>query len=399
MKFHHPNLLTASARPPGLALNQASGLWQKLPFNSALRTALQALIGTLLFSALVGNAVASELRVLVHSSFSLPKPLLAQFELDAGVKLVVIKAGDAGEMLNKLILTRAQPIADVVFGLDNALIGKAAAANVLDSYAGPAASRASVVSLASSQARLQAGLQAGSKTGSKPDSVPPMLLLPVDYGFVTINYDRTWFSKNNLALPKTLEDLAQPSYRNLLAVQNPATSSPGYAFMLATIAGLGEESAFGWWARLRANGVKVSKGWSEAYYTEFTRNGGTRPLVVSYASSPAAEVFYSKEKITEPPTGSLALKGGVFRQVEGVALVKGGAQREAAKQFVEFMRSPAVQQALQTEMWMFPAEPGVARAEVMRHAVEPAAFDNPSPDVIAEKGAGWVSRWTRAVLK
>ena len=395
MKPHHPNLLTASALPPGLALNQASGLWQKLPFNSALRTALQALIGTLLFSALVGNAVASELRVLVHSSFSLPKPLLAQFELDAGVKLVVIKAGDAGEMLNKLILTRAQPIADVVFGLDNALIGKAAAANVLDSYAGPAASRASVVSLASSQARLQAG----SKTGSKPDSVPPMLLLPVDYGFVTINYDRTWFSKNNLALPKTLEDLAQPSYRNLLAVQNPATSSPGYAFMLATIAGLGEESAFGWWARLRANGVKVSKGWSEAYYTEFTRNGGTRPLVVSYASSPAAEVFYSKEKITEPPTGSLALKGGVFRQVEGVALVKGGAQREAAKQFVEFMRSPAVQQALQTEMWMFPAEPGVARAEVMRHAVEPAAFDNPSPDVIAEKGAGWVSRWTRAVLK
>lgn len=365
----------------------------------ALRGAFQAFVAAVMLSAVVGNAVANELRVLVHSSFALPKPLLAQFEFDAGVKLVVIKAGDAGEMLNKLILTRAQPIADVVFGLDNALIGKAAAANVLDSYAGPAAVRASVVSLASSQARLQAGLQAGSKTGSKPDSVPPMLLLPVDYGFVTINYDRAWFSKNKIALPKTLEDLALSAYRNLLAVQNPATSSPGYAFMLATIAGLGEESAFGWWARLRANGVKVSKGWSEAYYTEFTRNGGTRPLVVSYASSPAAEVFYSKEKITEPPTGSLALKGGVFRQVEGVALVKGGAQREAAKQFVEFMRSPAVQQALQTEMWMFPAEPGVARAEVMRHAVEPAAFDNPAPEVIAEKGTGWVSRWTRVVLK
>ena len=227
----------------------------------------------------------------------------------------------------------------------------------------------------------------------------PMLVLPVDYGFVTINYDRAWFSKNNIALPKTLEDLAQPRYRNLLAVQNPATSSPGYAFMLATIAGLDEEPAFGWWARMRANGVKVSKGWSEAYYTEFTRNGGTRPLVVSYASSPAAEVFYSKEKITEPPTGSLALKGGVFRQVEGVALVKGGAQREAAQKFIEFMRSPAVQQALQTEMWMFPAEPGVARVEVMRHAVEPLAFDNPPPEVIAEKGTGWVSRWTRVVLK
>ena len=224
-------------------------------------------------------------------------------------------------------------------------------------------------------------------------------MIPVDYGFVTINYDGAWFSKHNLALPKTLEELALPAYRNLLAVQNPATSSPGYAFMLATIAGLGEEPAFGWWARMRANGVKVSKGWSEAYYTEFTRNGGTRPLVVSYASSPAAEVFYSKEKITEPPTGSLALKGGVFRQVEGVALVKGGAQREAAQKFIEFMRSPAVQQALQTEMWMFPAEPGAARADAMRHAVEPMAFDNPTPEVIAAKGTGWVSRWTRVVLK
>ena len=226
-----------------------------------------------------------------------------------------------------------------------------------------------------------------------------MLVLPVDFGFVTINYDRAWFIKNNVALPKTLEDLAQPAYRNLLAVQNPATSSPGYAFMLATIAGLGEESAFGWWARLRANGLKVSKGWSEAYYSEFTRNGGTRPLVVSYASSPAAEVFYSKEKISEPPTGSLALKGGVFRQVEGVALVKGGAQREAAQKFMEFMRSAAVQQALQTEMWMFPAEPSVARVDAMRHAVEPVAFDNPPPEVIAEKGTAWVSRWTRVVLK
>ncbi len=325
------------------------------------------------------TAQAKELRVMVHSSFSLPKPLLAQFEADAGVKLVVIKAGDAGEMLNKLILTRAQPIADVVFGLDNALSGKALAANVLDSYMGQAARRATVAAIAG--------------------PALPVLVLPVDYGFVTINYDRAWFAEQHLALPKTLQDLAQPAYRNLLAVQNPATSSPGFAFMLATVAGLGEEPAFDWWARMRGNGVKVTKGWSEAYYTEFTRNGGTRPLVVSYASSPAAEVFYSKEKITEPPTGSLTPKGGVFRQVEGVALVKGGAQRVAAHKFMEFMRSAAVQQALQTDMWMFPVEPGTPRAEVMRHAVEPAAFDNLAPQVIAEKGSGWVSRWTRVVLK
>ena len=184
-------------------------------------------------------ASAQELRVLVHSSFSLPKPLLAQFELDAGIKLSVIKGGDAGEMLNKLILTRAQPIADVVFGLDNALVVKAQAASVLDAYSGAAGQRAAAAPLASG-------------------------VLAVDYGYVTLNYDRAWFAKSSLPLPRTLEDLAQPAYRNLLVVENPATSSPGYAFMLATVAGLGEEPAFDWWARMRANGVKVAKGWSEA---------------------------------------------------------------------------------------------------------------------------------------
>jgi thiamine transport system substrate-binding protein len=321
-----------------------------------------------------GAASAQELRVLVHSSFSLPKPMLAQFEAQSGIKLSIIKGGDAGEMLNKLILTRAQPIADVVFGIDNALMAKARAADVLSPYAGAATQRVAAV----------------------PLDGP---VVAVDYGYVNLNYDKAWFAKSGLALPQKLDDLAQPAYRDLLVVQNPATSSPGYAFLLATIAGMGEEAAFDWWGRMRANGLKVAKGWSEAYYTEFTRNGGSRPLVVSYASSPAAEVFYSKEKITESPTANLFLKGGVFRQVEGVALVKGGQQSEAAGKFIEFMRSAPVQEALQTTMWMYAAEPRTPRPEVLRHAVEPTAFDNPPAELMAQKGADWVSRWTRVVLK
>jgi len=341
-----------------------------------LRRTFSFLTASVAASALLLGAAASaqELRVLVHGSFSLPKPMLAQFESQSGIKLSIIKGGDAGEMLNKLILTRAQPIADVAFGVDNALVVKAQGADVLEPYAGAAAQRAAVVPLEGP-------------------------VVAVDYGYVNLNYDKAWFAKSGLALPRTLEELAQPAYRNLLVVQNPATSSPGYAFMLATIAGLGEEAAFDWWGRMRANGMKVAKGWSEAYYTDFTRNGGSRPLVVSYASSPAAEVFYSKEKISEPPTASLFLKGGVFRQVEGVALVKGGQQREAAGRFIEFMRSPAVQEALQTTMWMYAAEPRTPRPEVLRHAPEPTGFDNPPQDVIAQKGADWVSRWTRVVLK
>jgi thiamine transport system substrate-binding protein len=329
------------------------------------------LLGVLAASAWLAHA--AELRVLTHASFALPKPLLAQFEHEAGVTLRITKAGDAGEMLNKLILTRANPVADVVFGIDNVLAGKAQAAQVLDPLESPAAG-ASKISLAAG-------------------------LVPVDYGYVTVNFDKAWFAKKGLALPRSLDDLAQPAYAKLLVVQNPATSSPGNAFLLATIGAMGEAKAFDWWARMRANGVKVTKGWSEAYYTEFSHSGGARPLVVSYVSSPAAEMFYSKVKLAEPPTGSLSLPGGVFRQIEGVALVKGGRERAAALQFVQFLRSPAVQQALQTEMWMFPADATVARVDALRDAVEPAAFDSPDAQAIAEKNAVWVQRWTKVVLK
>jgi thiamine transport system substrate-binding protein len=355
-----------------------SGLFSSLPkFAASIGLGLLTAFGPLASQAQAQAAAAPELRVLVHSSFSLPKPLLAQFELDSGVKLSVIKGGDAGEMLNKLVLTKAQPIADLVYGVDNALAAKAQAANLLEPYAGAAAQRKSAVPLAG--------------------------LVPVDYGYVTLNIDRAWFSKSGLALPRTLDELALPAYKDLLVVQHPATSSPGYAFLLATVAGLGEDKAFEWWAAMRSNGLKVAKGWTEAYYTDFSRNGGARPIVVSYATSPAAEVFYSKVKISEPPTASLSLKGGVFRQVEGVALVRGGAQnaaqREAAGKFIEFLRSPAAQAALQTSMWMYPVEPDAPRVEAMRHAPEPAAFDNPTPELIAQKGAQWVERWTRVVLK
>ncbi|MDD5001016.1 thiamine ABC transporter substrate-binding protein [Rhodoferax sp.] len=313
-------------------------------------------LAALSFSSL--SLAADELRVMVHSSFALPKPLLADFEKQAGVKLALIKGGDAGEMLNKLILTRANPVADVVYGIDNTLQAKAHAAGVLDGA-----------------------------------------LQPVDYGYVTLNFDKTAMAKNGLVLPTTLQQLTQPAYKAALVMPNPATSSTGYAFLLATIAGLGEEPAFAWWAQMRANGLKVAKGWSEAYYTDFTRGGGAQPMVVSYATSPAAEVFYATEKRTQSPTGSLTLKGGVFKQTEGVALLKGGGQRAAALKFIDFMRSGPVQQALQTEMWMYPVLPGTPRAPVMQHATEPTQFETLPVQTMADKGSQWVARWTQVVLK
>ncbi|GAB4400684.1 MAG: thiamine ABC transporter substrate-binding protein [Rhodoferax sp.] len=318
------------------------------------------------------RAATPTLRVMVHSSFSLPKPLLAQFEAQSGVKLAIVKGGDAGEMLNKLILTRAAPVADVVYGLDNTLVAKALQAGVLE-------------------ATLPEAHGGGGELGAA--------LAPVDYGFVTINVDKAELARRATPLPQRLQDLTQPAYKGWLVTPNPATSSTGFAFLLATVAGLGEAAAWAWWGQMRANGLRVAKGWSEAYYTDFSRNKGACPLVVSYATSPAAEVFYAKDKPAESPTASLNLPGGVFRQVEGVGLIQGGAQRDAALAFIDFLRAEPAQQALQTSMWMYPSRAGVARAEVMRHAAEPTAFETLPAATIAEHGAQWVQRWTQVVLK
>jgi thiamine transport system substrate-binding protein len=350
-------------------------------FNSFLHKRALIALGASLCACVFGTnawAAPPSLRVLTHSSFDLPKPLLAQFEKTAQVKLSIIKAGDAGEMLNKLILTKAKPIADVVYGIDNSLAAKAVDAGVLD------APVASVAVSGESQVSL------------------PAPLVPIDRGYVTLNIDKAWFAKQGLALPQSLQDLTQATYKNLVVVQHPATSSPGLAFLAATIASMGEDTAFEWWAKMRQNGVKVTKGWTEAYYTDFSRNGGKRPIVVSYATSPAAEVFYSKTPLTDSPTASLYLPGGVFQQIEGAALVKGGLQPQAASQFIAFLRSSEVQQALQTHLWMWPVVKATPIAEVMRHAPEPTSTQSgpqPSPELMAQRSAAWVTRWTQVVLR
>ncbi|KZE35233.1 ABC transporter substrate-binding protein [Crenobacter luteus] len=331
---------------------------------------LRRLLPPLLVACAAFGAQAAELRLITHSSFDLPKPLIADFEKRAGVKLVVVKAGDAGEMLNKLILTRANPIADVVYGIDNTLAAKAVRAGVIE--AAPSARTAHT---------LPGGLAA------------------IDYGVVTLNIDKAWFARHKKALPKTLAELATPAYKDLVVVPNPATSSPGLAFLVATVDALGEEGAFAWWARLRDNGVKVAKGWSEAYYTDFSRNGGARPIVVSYATSPAAEVFYAKEKPAAPPTATLALPGGSFLQVEGAAPVAGGREPAAAKAFVAWLQGAPVQKALQTTMWMYPAVPGTPLDPVFRHAPEPVGVKPVDAGRIDANAPRWVARWTRVVLK
>ncbi len=154
-----------------------------------------------------------------------------------------------------------------------------------------------------------------------------------------INYDKNYFSQNKLAVPQTFEDLLKPEYKGLLVVENPATSSPGLAFVMATIAHFGPEKYLDYWKSLRDNGVQVVDGWETAYYTNFSASSGKgpQPMVVSYASSPAAEVIYATTKVTDAPTASLIGPGMCFRQVEFIGIVKGTKHRAAAEKFVDFV--------------------------------------------------------------
>ena len=340
------------------------------------------LVGLVASSALVAGlstAAPRTLTVITHDSFNLDKKLIQAFEKSNQLRVSFVKGGDAGAMTNKLILSKKNPLADVAYGIDNTLLGKALAAGILEPYKPKSAG------LIPLEYRLD----------------PAWRITPIDYGFVALNYDKAWFAVNNKALPQRLEDLTKPEWKGLLAMPNPATSSTGLAFYLATLKKLGERGALDFWAGLRDNGVKITPGWDAAYYTEFTRNGGSRPIVVSYASSPAAEVFYSDAKLDDAPTANLLLPGSSFLQIEGVGVLRGAKNPDLARKFVDFMLSPEVQSDIPTQMWVYPVTPKIKLNAVYRFAEQPTGSQTSvlQPQTISTNAARWLENWTRVVQR
>lgn len=342
---------------------------------------MQTKLTVLAALALASAATAqTTLTVITHDSFDVDKKLIAAFETQNRAKVRFIKGGDAGELLNRLILTRRAPIADVVYGLDNNLLPRARQAGILQPYRSPLLSRVPAAY------RL-------SEDG---------LLNTVDYGFVALNYDRAWFEKNKVALPKSLDDLKNPTYARLTVVQSPATSSPGLAFLLATVNHYGEAGAWNWWRAARTGGMKVTRGWSDAYYKDFTRNGGRYPIVLSYASSPAAEIFYAdgfdpSKLPAQAPTANLFLPGSTYTQLEGVGILKGSKQTALARKFVDFMLSAPVQTDIPTRMWIYPAVKGTPLNPVYTFAQEPTP--TPIKADIAANPQRLVDAWITQVLR
>lgn len=329
-----------------------------------------------------GDNYSQTLTVMSHQSFNLSDKVVAEFEQANNVKLQFLQAGDAGAALNRAILAKDNPLADVFFGVDNTFLSRALQADIFEAY------------------QPQGLDQIPAELKLDPEN----RLIPIDYGFVNLNYDKASDVFQNVSDPQTLrlEDLTKPEFKGKVVVENPATSSPGLAFLLATVDYFGEDQWLNWWQQMRENEVVVVDGWDTAYYTNFSGSSGKgpQPIVVSYATSPAAEVAFSDGALTEPPTGNILPPKGAFRQIEFAGILKGTQNLELAQKWMDYMLSKRVQDDIMPQMVVYPVLPDATIPDVYKQFApipeQPATID---PQTIAQNRETWIRQWTQTVLR
>lgn len=299
--------------------------------------------------------------IMTHDSFNVDEELVAAFEEDSGYTLTTTSPGDAGAVLNQLILQQDDPTVDGVYGIDN--------------YSAPTLLEHDM--LTSHDAEL------GGAEQFTVDADTDGHLAPIDQGQVCVNVDNEWFDTEGLAPPETFDDLTDPAYEGLFVTSDPTTSSPGLAFLVATIADTDDWQ--GYWQDLLDNGAKVAGGWSDAYYSDFTATSdGNYPLVLSYSSSPAAE---------EGRTSSAA--DTCTDQVEYAAVLDNAANPEGAQAFIEFMLDTPFQESLPEGMFMYPVDDAVTLPDAWQDHAE-LAEDPVTADLteVAENRDDWLQTWT-----
>lgn len=324
-------------------------------------------------------ASSRTLTVMTHDSFAISESVIAKFEAEYDVKVQFIRSGDAGSALNQAILTKDNPLADVFYGVDNTFLSRALKEDLFIAYDSP------ILTEISDDFKLDYGNHA----------------LPVNYGDVCINYDKNFFIINDLPIPASLEDLADPRYAGLLVTQNPATSSPGLSFLMATIAHFGEDGYLDYWRALKHNGLVVVSDWETAYYSNFSGSTGQgpQPMVVSYGSSPAAEVIFAETPLDESPTASIIGPDTCFRQIEFVGILKNAANPELAKFFIDFMLSVVFQEDIPLQMFVFPVNRKASLPEAfVKHVQIPEQPASLPPDLIEAHREAWINAWLEVVL-
>jgi len=341
------------------------------------------LIVTMLLVSCISDDSSDEdctLTVMTHDSFTISEDLIAAFEAEHDVAVSFVRSGDTGRALNQAILSKDNPIADIFYGVDNTFLTRALEENIFEAYDSPMLSE------------IPAHFQIDQDH----------FALSVDYGDVCINYDRSYFTDNDLPVPDSLEALTSSEYEGLLAVENPATSSPGLAFLMATIAQYGEKGYLDYWSALKANGLVVVSDWETAYYTNFSGSTGQgpQPMVVSYSSSPAAEVIFAESELDQSPTASIVGPNTCFRQVEFVGILKGTEHRELAEAFIDFMLSVPFQEDIPMQMFVYPVNQNAELPQAfVDHVQVPEQPASLSPQQIDQNREEWIKDWTDLVLE
>jgi thiamine transport system substrate-binding protein len=317
------------------------------------------------------------LRLLTHESFTPTETIFDDFTLQTGIKVELVRNSDAGTLVTKAVLASGNPEGDVLWGVDNTLLSRALDADVFVPYVTVHRDNLDIAAVA---------------------LAPNGEVTPVDSGDVCINYDKAWFAERNITPPLTLQALASSTYRNLLVTPNPVSSSPGLAFLLATIAEF-DDGWQQWWQTLRDNNILVVESWSDAYYGHFTAaSDGERPLVVSYATSPPAEVLFADPRPTQAPTAVAALT--CFRQYEFAGVLRGTKHEPQAQLLIDFLVSRQFQEDLPLTQFVWPINNTASvPKEFLDYALRP---DNPltiDPAVIAERRAEWLEQFSDIMLR
>ena len=316
--------------------------------------------------------------LVTHDSFAVSDDVRAEFEETSGLELRILQSGDAGELVSKALLTAGNPQGDVLYGLDNNLLSRALEGDLFEAYESPLLDRVDASYVLDAEHRVT----------------------PIDHGEVCLNYDRAWFSDRGVEPPRSLDDLTARRYARLVVVENPATSTPGLAFLLATIARFGEQGWQRYWAALRRNRVFVVDGWEEAYNVRFSGSAGKGdlPIVVSYASSPPAEVIFATPRPKEAPTA--VVEDSCFRQIEFAGVLRGTGNADGARELLDFMLSKSFQEDIPLSMFVFPVNRGAELPrDFAQHAVVPERPLELKPDEIEANRDRWVKEWTSLVLR
>ncbi|WP_077798876.1 thiamine ABC transporter substrate binding subunit [Streptomyces sp. JHA26] len=330
-----------------------------------------------------GSGGSRTVTLVSHDSWAASKDVIAAFEKESGYKVTVLEDGDAGQAVNKAILTKDNPQGDVFFGVDNTLLSRALDNGLFQPY----------------EAKGSDQVEPEYRTDQDEHRVTP-----VDTGDICVNYDKAYFEKHGLTPPRSFDDLVKPEYKDLLVTENAGSSSPGLGFLLGTAAKYGDDGWEGYWKKLKANGVKVVDSWEQAYDEEFSGSAGgkkakgDRPLVVSYASSPPAEVVYADPQPATAPTG--VADGTCFRQVEYAGLLSNAKNPEGGKALLDFLLSKSFQEDMPLNMFVYPVRKDARVPEVFSksgpQAKDPQTLD---PAKIADNRDRWVKSWTSLVLK